>query len=174
MAKAPALDGFDLKLLDLVQRDNRLTSDVLGERVGLGASAVQRRLRRLRAAGVIEADVAVIAPRAVGQRVQMVVLVSLERERADIIDRFKASIRATPEVMNGYYVTGEADFMLVVSTRDMEEYEQFTRRFFYQNPDIRNFKTMVVMDRVKAGFRLALDADDASSPVGAPSRRRPA
>lgn len=103
-----------------------------------------------------------IAPKAVGQRVQMVVLVSLERERADIIDRFKARIRATPEVMNGYYVTGDADFMLVVSTRDMEEYEQFTRRFFYQNPDIKNFKTMVVMDRVKAGFCLALDADDAT------------
>ena len=162
MAKTPALDGFDLKLLDLVQRDNRLTSEALGARVGLGATAVQRRLKRLRAAGVIEADVAVIAPKAVGQRVQMVVLVSLERERADIVDRFKASIRATPEVMNGYYVTGDADFMLVVSTRDMEEYEQFTRRFFYQNPDIKNFKTMVVMDRVKAGFCLALDADDAT------------
>lgn len=58
--------------------------------------------------------------------------------------------------MNGYYVTGEADFMLVVSTKDMEVYELFTRRFFYENPDIRNFKTMVVMDRVKAGFSLAL------------------
>ena len=139
-----------------MQHDNRLTSEVLGERVGLSATAVQRRLKRLRDTGVIEADVAVIAPKAVGQRVQMIVLVSLERERADIIDRFKASIRTTPEVMNGYYVTGEADFMLVVSTKDMQAYELFTRRFFYKNPDIKNFKTMVVMDRVKAGFSLAL------------------
>ncbi len=144
-----------------MQRDNRLTSDVLGERVGLSATAVQRRLKRLRATGVIEADVAVIAPRAVGQRLQMIVLVSLERERADIIDRFKASIRTTPNVMNGYYVTGDADFMLVVSARDMEEYESFTRRFFYENPDIKNFKTMVVMDRVKTGFNLVLDTDGA-------------
>ncbi len=144
-----------------MQRDNRLTSDVLGERVGLSATAVQRRLKRLRATGVIEADVAVIAPRAVGQRLQMIVLVSLERERADIIDRFKASIRTTPNVMNGYYVTGDADFMLVVSVRDMEEYESFTRRFFYENPDIKNFKTMVVMDRVKSGFNLVLDTDGA-------------
>jgi Lrp/AsnC family leucine-responsive transcriptional regulator len=154
-----ALDRFDLKLLDLVQRDNRLTSEVLGERVGLSATAVQRRLKRLRQDGVIEADVAIVAPKAVGQRVQMIVLVSLERERADIIDRFKKSIRATPEVMNGYYVTGESDFMLLVTTRDMEDYEQFTRRFFYDNPDIKNFKTMVVMDRVKVGFGLALDPD---------------
>ncbi len=142
-----------------MQRDNRLTSEVLGERVGLSATAVQRRLKRLRETGVIEADVAVIAPKAVGQRLQMIVLVSLERERADIIDRFKASIRTTPNVMNGYYVTGDADFMLVVSVRDMEEYESFTRRFFYENPDIKNFKTMVVLDRVKTGFNLVLDTD---------------
>jgi Lrp/AsnC family leucine-responsive transcriptional regulator len=151
------LDRFDMKLLDLVQRDNRLTSEVLGERVGLSATAVQRRLKRLREEGVIEADVAVVSPKAVGQRVQMLVMVSLERERADIIDRFKKSIRATPEVMNGYYVTGEADFVLVVTTKDMEGYEAFTRRFFYGNPDIKTFKTMVVMDRVKVGFGLPFD-----------------
>ena len=153
------LDRFDLKLLDLVQYDNRLTSEVLGERVGLSATAVQRRLKRLRDTGVIEADIAVVSPKAVGQRVQMIVLVSLERERADIIDRFKKSIRATPEVMNGYYITGDADFLLLVTTPDIEAYELFTRRFFYENPDIKNFKTMVVMDRVKAGFGLALDTE---------------
>lgn len=152
----PTLDRFDLALLDLLQRDNRSTSEVLGERVGLSATAVQRRLKRLRDTGVIEADVAIVAPKAVGQRVHMLVMVSLERERADIIDRFKKSIRATPEVMNGYYVTGEADFLLVVTARDMEDYEAFTRRFFYDNPDIKNFKTMVVMDRVKVGFELPL------------------
>ena len=153
------LDRFDLKILDIVQRDNRVTSDVLGERVGLSATAVQRRLKRLREDGVIEADVAVVAPKAVGQRVHMIVMVSLERERADIIDRFKRSIRTTPEVMNGYYVTGESDFLLVITARDMEDYEAFTRRFFYDNPDIKNFKTMVVMDRVKAGFELPLHLD---------------
>ncbi|HEX4764756.1 MAG TPA: Lrp/AsnC family transcriptional regulator [Lichenihabitans sp.] len=153
------LDRFDLKLLALVQYDNRLTSEVLGEHVGLSATAVQRRLKRLRDTGVIEADIAVVSPKAVGQRVQMIVLVSLERERADIIDRFKKSIRATPEVMNGYYVTGDADFLLLVTTPDIEAYELFTRRFFYENPDIKNFKTMVVMDRVKAGFGLALDTE---------------
>ncbi|EJT01300.1 AsnC family transcriptional regulator (plasmid) [Rhizobium sp. CCGE 510] len=86
----------------------------------------------------------------------MIVLVSLERERADIVDRFKAAIRNTSEVMIGYYVTGDADFLLIVTARDMEEYEQFTRRFFYENHDIKGFKTMVVMDRVKASFALPI------------------
>lgn len=156
----PSLDRFDLHILDLVQRDNRLTSDALGDRVGLSATAVQRRLKRMREDGVIEADVSIVAPKSVGRRVHMIVMVSLERERADIIDRFKKNIRATPEVMNGYYVTGEADFLLVITAEDMEDYEAFTRRFFYDNPDIKNFKTMVVMDRVKAGFGLPLRFDD--------------
>lgn len=90
----------------------------------------------------------------------MLVLVSLERERSDIIDRFKKAIRATPEVVSGFYVTGDADFALYVTARDMEDYEQFTRRFFYENQDIKTFKTMVVMDRIKIGFALPISEDD--------------
>lgn len=151
------LDRIDIEILAAVQHNNRLTTEELGQRVGLSATACQRRLKRLRTEGVIEADISIVAPKAVGRPVSMLVLVSLERERADIIDRFKASIRATPEVMIGFYVTGDADFVLLVTAKNMEDYEQFTRRFFYENHDIKGFKTMVVMDRVKAGFALPMD-----------------
>lgn len=146
------LDRADIALLEAVQKNNRLTSEELAQIVHMSPTACQRRLKRLRAEGVIEADVAIVSPKAAGRPVTMIVLVSLERERADIVDRFKASIRASRDVMMGYYVTGDMDFMLVVTARDMESYEQFTRRFFYENPDIKGFKTMVVMDRVKASF----------------------
>ena len=142
------------------QANNRLTSDELAAEVNLSSTAVQRRLKRLRTEGVIKADVSVIEPKAVGRHISMFVLVSLERERADIVDRFKESIRATPEVMNGYYVTGESDFALVVTAKDMEDYEKFTRRFFYENPDIKGFKTMVIMDRVKVGFSIPVSVAD--------------
>jgi Lrp/AsnC family leucine-responsive transcriptional regulator len=151
------LDRADIALLNAVQKNNKLTSEELAERAHLSPTACQRRLRRLRAEGVIEADVAIVSPKAVGRHVTVVVLVSLERERADIIDRFKAAIKNTREVMIGYYVTGDADFLLVVTAKDMEDYEQFTRRFFYENNDIKGFKTMVVMDRVKAGFAFPLE-----------------
>jgi Lrp/AsnC family leucine-responsive transcriptional regulator len=149
-------DKIDARLLDLVQRNNRLTSEELGESVGLSATGVQRRLKRLRAEGIIESDVSIISPKAIGRNVTMLVLVSLERERADIIDRFKQAIRNTKEVMSGFYVTGDADFVLVITANSMEDYEVFTRRFFYENADIKWFKTMVVMDRVKAGFTLPI------------------
>lgn len=152
------LDPMDIALLQAVQKNNRLTSEELAEIVHLSPTACQRRLRRLRTEGVIESDVSIVSPKAVGRHITMIVLVSLERERADIVDRFKTAIRNTREVMIGYYVTGEADFMLVVTARDMEGYEQFTRRFFYENADIKGFKTMVVMDRVKASFAFPIEA----------------
>lgn len=150
------LDRIDARLLAELQRNNRVSSEELGELVGLSSTGIQRRLKRLRSSGIIEADIAVVSPKSVGRDVMMLVMVSLERERADIIDTFKHSIRSTPEIMSGYYVTGDADFVLVVTTRNMEEYEQFTRQFFYNNPNIKGFKTMVVMDRVKAGFSIPI------------------
>ncbi|GLR90398.1 Lrp/AsnC family transcriptional regulator [Bradyrhizobium iriomotense] len=150
-------DRVDARILEIVQKNNRLTSDVMSELAGLSATACQRRLKRLRSDGFIEADVSIVSPRAVGRPIQMLVLVTMERERSDIIDRFKKDIKSSAEVVNGFYVTGDADFILYVTARTMEDYEQFTRRFFYKNPDIKCFKTMVVLDRVKAGFAVPVE-----------------
>lgn len=83
--------------------------------------------------------------------------VNLERENSEIIDRFKKAIKASAQIVSGFYVTAEADFVLYVTARTMEEYEQFTRRFFYENRD-KGFKTMVIMDRVKASFAVPVEA----------------
>lgn len=157
------LDRIDVRILNAIQLNNRLTADEIGELAGLSPTACQRRLKRLRSEGVIVGDVSIIDPKAVGRHLTMLVLVTLERERTDIIDRFKQAIRSTPEVMSGFYVTGDADFVLVVTAKNMEDYELFTRRFFYENCDIKSFKTMVVMDRVKAGFVIPIDESDHDS-----------
>lgn len=149
-------DRIDGRILEIVQKNNRLTSEVISEIAGLSATACQRRLKRLRSEGIIEADVSIVSPKAVGRPIQMLVLVSLERERSDIIDKFKTAIRSSVEVVNGFYVTGDADFVLYLTARSMEDYEQFTRRFFYENSDIKAFKTMVIMDRVKTGFAVPI------------------
>lgn len=155
-ATAIELDRIDARLLDLVQRNNRLSSEDLGAKVGLSASGVQRRLKRLRSDGVIEADVSIICPSAIGRSVTAVVLISFERDRADITDRFKRATRKMTEVMSGFCVTGRADFVLMVTARSMEDYEHLTRRLVQENPDIKRIETMVVLDRVKAGFALPL------------------
>lgn len=155
-ATTTELDRLDARLLDLVQRNNRLSSEELGAKVGLSASGVQRRLKRLRSEGVIEADVSIICPNVIGRSVTAVVLISFERDRADIIDRFKRATRKMTEVMSGFCVTGRADFVLLVTAKHMEDYEHLTRRLVQDNPDIKHIETMVVLDRVKAGFTLPL------------------
>lgn len=151
------LDSFDRKLLRAVQANNQLTADTLGDLVGLSSSACLRRLRRLREAGVIEAEIAVVAPEALGRALTMVVEVMLEREQPDLMDAFKRSMRATPEVMLCLYVTGEVDFVLIVTATCMRDYEDFTRRVFFDNPNVRRFNTRVVMDRVKFGLSVPIE-----------------
>ncbi len=151
------MDQIDRKILHHVQTNNQLTHAELSDLVGLSPTSVQRRLAKLRENRVITADISVVDPAAAGCPLQMLVSVELARERSDIIDRFKRSVRTCPEVMSAYYVTGETDFLLIVSARDMADYEAFTRKFFYNNPDIKGFKTSVVMDRIKAGFGLPMD-----------------
>jgi Lrp/AsnC family leucine-responsive transcriptional regulator len=155
-APAIKLDRIDARLLDLVQRNNRLSSEEIGAKVGLSASGVQRRLKRLRSEKVIEADVSIVSPKSIGRDVSMLVLISFERDRADIVDRFKRAICKMTEVMSGFYVTGQADFVLLVTANNMDEYAHFVERLVHENPDIKRFETMVVLDRVKAGFTLPI------------------
>ncbi|NIA68605.1 Lrp/AsnC family transcriptional regulator [Pelagibius litoralis] len=151
------LDQFDVALLDQLQRDNRQTSEALAAAVGLSATACQRRMKRLREAGYIAADVSVLDPAKVGRRTTFIVQVDLARGRADIVDGFKRDMQKIPEVQQCYYVTGEADFILVVVARDLAHYEQLTRRLFYGNNVIGKFHTQVVMDSVKLGLTIPLE-----------------
>ena len=153
------MDTLDAKLLNLIQQNNRLTCEQLGDAVGLSATACQRRLKRFRENGTITADIAVVSPRSVGRSMTMIVQVSMEREQPELLNAFKKAMREMPEVMQCYYVTGNADFILVLTTKDMKDYEDFTRRFFFENPNIRSFNTSIVMDHVKVGLSIPIEAE---------------
>lgn len=150
------LDEIDRRLLAALQKNNRLTADELGELAGVSRSAVQRRVARLRSDGVIEADVSVVSAKAVGRPMTFVVEVEMERERTDLLDEFRRSMLQLDDVQQCYYVTGQADFILVVTAPDMAAYEEFSRRVFNDNPNIRRFHSNVVIDRVKAGLQVPL------------------
>jgi Lrp/AsnC family transcriptional regulator, leucine-responsive regulatory protein len=76
-----ALDRIDAAILQLIQRNNRLTSGKLGSYVNLSPSACQRRLKRLRAEGIVESEIAIVSPKALGRAVTMVVLTTVHRKR---------------------------------------------------------------------------------------------
>jgi len=152
-----ALDRFDLAILSILQQDNTTPQRQIGEAVNLSAPAVQRRIKRMEESGVIRANVAVIDPARVNQALTILVEVEVESEQIALLDAAKAAFSAAPEVQQCYYVTGDVDFMLVVIVPTMGDYEAFTRRMFFGNPNIRRFRTFVTMDRVKVGLSVPVD-----------------
>lgn len=151
------LDEFDVKILNIVQRDNRLSTERIAAQVGLSSSAVQRRLRRLRQERIIEMEISVVSPQAVGLTLTAIVAVTLEREEPRIFDQFNQLMIAAPEVMQCYYVTGQADFIVIVTAKDMQDYDAFTRRCFTENPHVKRFNTNIVIRRVKSGLAVPLE-----------------
>ncbi|WP_161965811.1 Lrp/AsnC family transcriptional regulator [Steroidobacter cummioxidans] len=144
------LDNLDRRILIALQENNQLSADELGERVGLSASAAQRRAKRLRSEKVILNDVAIVDPKAVGQSATFIVEVCLERENTEVVANFNQRMRRAPEVQQCYYTTGDADFIVVVVGRTLEDYSELIDQLFVRDENIRKFKTSVVLSRVKA------------------------
>ncbi|KVP60637.1 AsnC family transcriptional regulator [Burkholderia ubonensis] len=151
------LDAFDRKLLMEVQRDAQTPQNELGARVNLSTAAVNRRLRRLAEDGVIERYTAVVAPEKVGYALTIVVNVEMESEQIDQIDAMKRTFERCPQVQQCYYVTGEWDFVLILTVRDMDQYNALTRQLFFSNNNVKRFKTLVSMGRVKVELGVAVE-----------------
>ena len=83
-------------------------------------------------------------------------LVELERERVDQLDAFRRRAKAEPRVQQCYYITGEADFALIVLARDMQDFQELTHRLFFDDANVKRFRTSVVMDRTKVGLTVPL------------------
>jgi len=152
------IDQIDARILEVVQRNNQLSGEKIGEIVGLSASSVQRRINRLRRDKVIEADVSIVSPAVTGHPISMLLLVSLKHGGVRVVDHFRTAIRSAPEVMLSFYVTGEVDFVVLVTARTMEEYETFMRRFFLKHSEVKNVTTLVVLERLKVGYSTPVTA----------------
>lgn len=151
-----ALDVLDRRLLALWQRDTRRSAESLGEAIGLSGAAVHRRLKRLRDDGVIAAEIAVLDPGALGLGQTCIVTVDVEREGLVELERFERRMLALPHVQQCWYVTGQADFVLVVVTPDVASYEAFTREHLLSDANVRSFTTHVVLRPVKVGLGVAI------------------
>lgn len=145
------LDKKDAKILNLVQLDNRLTAEQIGDRIGLSHTAVVRRLKRLRETEIIVADVARVAPDAVGYPVVVNIACILERDRPDTYDRFKEALRANPLVISADAVMGEADFTMTVVARNMDAFATFRQNLMDEFPSLRKFTCLGILEEVKRG-----------------------
>jgi Lrp/AsnC family leucine-responsive transcriptional regulator len=155
--KLVALDAVDRRLLAILQNDNSQSNLHLAEQASLSPPTCLRRVRRLRDEGVIVRDVSLVDPSKVGKGVTVFVEVALERQQDEQQRTFEKKIRATPEVMQCYVVSGDSDFLLVARVADMETYHEFVKRVLVRDQNVRNFRSIFAMNTVKYETAIQLD-----------------
>lgn len=121
-----SLDRIDLKILEILQADGRLTNQALSEKVALSARACLDRLKRLERAGVIEAYMALVDPRKLGNLLTVVVEVTLKNQTQATHQRFEARMRVSDEVIECFLVSGSCDYVLRLACRDLDHYRELT------------------------------------------------
>lgn len=154
------IDNADIAIINALQKNARVGIEKLAELASLSPASVQRRLKALRESGVILREVAVIDPSKVGQLMSFVVLVELERERREQVDQFIRRALKEPQVQQCYYVTGDADFCLICTAQDMDGFEELTQRLFFEDANVRRFRTSVVMGRKKVSMEIHLKENE--------------
>jgi Lrp/AsnC family transcriptional regulator, leucine-responsive regulatory protein len=154
------LDPTDLALLDELQRDTSLTNQDLAQRVHVSPPTCLRRVKRLRDAGLIERQIAILSAERLapllGHGLQAVVEVTLDRQGQEEQLAFEARIVGDEAVQQCYRVSPGPDFILVVHAMDMPDYLALAQRLFTSDANVRNVKAFFSLHRAKFEPRIGL------------------
>ena len=153
---AASLDRTDRKILDLLQRDGRLSNVELAEKVALSPSPCLRRVRALEETGVVRQYVALLDPGKVGLALLAYVNVKLEKRGKMPIDDFSKSVQAWPEVVACYSMTGDMDYLLRVQVEDLDHYTRFMMERLLKQAGVIDVKSNFVLERIKDTTALPL------------------
>ncbi|MCG8274617.1 Lrp/AsnC family transcriptional regulator [Aquamicrobium sp. NLF2-7] len=153
---ATKLDATDLKILDAIQRDGRITKLKLAERVGLSPTPCWMRLAKLEKAGIVTGYHARIAVRAIMPVTSVLVEVTLANHRQADFDRFERVVRDVPEIIACWSVGGGVDYLLKVMTRDIDAYQRLIDSLLEREIGIDRYFTYIVTRTVKDDTELPL------------------
>ncbi|MDG4909923.1 Lrp/AsnC family transcriptional regulator [Mesorhizobium sp. M1A.F.Ca.IN.022.07.1.1] len=149
---AELLDQFDRTILEIMQRDCQMKAEAIGEMVGLSASAVQRRIKRMREERIISAEIALVDRKVAGSPMTFIVGMEIERENYDALSKFRAWVEKQDHIQQVYYVTGSVDLVAIITAQDVEQYDEITAQIMSQNPQIKRMHTNVVLKDIKTGM----------------------
>ncbi len=150
------LDRIDLKILNALQTDGRISNLKLAELVALSPTAVLARTQRLQREGYIVGYEARLNPAKLERGLTVFVEVLLERTTPQVFDQFNAAAQARPEILECHMVAGGFDYLLKTRVRDMAAYREFAGNALWQLPGVRETRTYAVMQEVKETSRLVL------------------
>ncbi|WP_410218653.1 Lrp/AsnC family transcriptional regulator [Paracoccus sp. (in: a-proteobacteria)] len=149
------LDEVDRKILSLLQQDASLSLDQIAERVGASKTPVWNRIRKLREAGVIRRQVAILDPDALGLEACFFVLIRTSEHDKDWAARFLKALRERPEVVEAHRLAGDIDYILKVQVRNARAYDRFYQSLIGE-VKIHNVTALLSMEEIKATSALPI------------------
>ncbi len=166
------LDATDWRILDLLQRDARLTNVELARAVNLSPSPCLARVRALEAGGYISRYVTLIDPLKLGLQVSVFIRVRLEKQIEPALEVFEKAMLERPEVMECYLMTGDADYLLRVVVSDIQALQDFIVNFLSRVPGVGNIQSSFSLKQVKYQTALPLPIEPARARRAHASRSR--
>ena len=152
----PDIDRIDRRILDVLQRDGRISNLKLAEQVALSPTAVLARVQRLTREGFILGYEARLNPLKLGAGMLVFVEVLLDRTSPNVFEQFKAAVQVRPEILECHMVAGGFDYLLKTRSADMGHYRDFAGQVLWQLPGVRETRTYAVMEEVKLSHALPL------------------
>jgi Lrp/AsnC family transcriptional regulator len=152
-----AIDRTDLKILSALQKDASLSTAEIAQRVGLSQSPCWRRISLLEADGVIRKRVALLSREKVGLGVLVFTHVKLASHGWQSLPKFKQKVVSFPEVVQCYMVIGDFDFILLVATRTINDYNEFIQLRLSQVPGVQAIESRIVLEEAKNTTELPLE-----------------
>jgi Lrp/AsnC family leucine-responsive transcriptional regulator len=143
------IDRIDRRILDVMQRDGRISNLKLAEAVSLSPTAVLARVQRLTKEGFILGYEARLNPLKLGAGMLVFVEVLLDRTTPNVFEQFKAAVQVRDEIMECHMVAGGFDYLLKTRTANMNSYREFAGSVLWQLPGVRETRTYAVMEEVK-------------------------
>ena len=163
------MDTIDLRILDRLQHDARISNVDLARAVNLSPSPCLARVRALEAAGYVDRYVTLLDAKKLGLTVSVLVQVTLEKQIESVLDVFEKAVRERPEVMECYLMTGDADYLLRVLVPDVPAFERFILDFLSRVPGVGNIKSSFALKQVK--YQTALPLTVESTPGRRPRKK---
>ena len=154
--KKPRLDDIDLRIIDELQRNGRMTNVDLARRVGISAPPCLRRVRALEQAGFIAGYHANVHPALLGFGVTVFAMVGLHSQAEADLQAFEARVESWPEVRECHMLNGEIDFILKCIAPDLESFQEFLTKKLTPAPNVANVRTSLTIRRSKGRTALPI------------------
>lgn len=151
-----SLDATDRSILNVLQKEGRITNAELSERVNLSPSACHRRTQRLEEEGYIAAFVALLEPRKLGRNTTVFVEITLEGQAEELLDAFEREVARIPDILECHLMAGSADYLLKMLVEDTEDFARIHRQFLSRLPGVRQMQSSFALRTVVKTTALAV------------------